>query len=147
MRRTWSETRWCLPLAAIGLAALLAGCSGGEASKPRETSHIKPLAILYGQYVGRHGGKPPADEAALKKFIDAQESMLQSFGVSDSAELFVSERDGQPYVVLYGPEAAGKSVVAYEQTGVGGMRYVADTLGAVQEVDEARFSQLVPSTP
>jgi hypothetical protein len=34
--------------------------------------------------------------------------------------------------------------VAYEQEGVDGKRYVATVVGAVEEVDEARFRELVP---
>lgn len=142
-KRFVASVSWVVLVATL----CLVGCRSREESKPRESSRLKPLAILYGQYVGQHGGKAPADEAALKEFIASQGTMLKSFGVTDAASLFVSERDGQPYVVLYGSAATGKPIVAYEQTGVDGWRYVGDTLGAVQEVDEARFRQLVPASP
>jgi len=38
-------------------------------------------------------------------------------------------------------------VVAYEQEGVNGKRFVASKMGAVEEVDEARFRKMVPSAP
>lgn len=39
----------------------------------------------------------------------------------------------------------GQPVAAYESTGVGGKRFVASALGAVEEVDEQKFRELVPT--
>jgi hypothetical protein len=127
------------------------GCSGGgTASAPMQQSNIKPLAMLYGQFIGQHQGRPPASEEEFRKFIQERGmGMLKQFGISSVDALFISERDKQPYVVIYGqpkgPAAlAGQPVCVYERQGVGGRRYVASSLGAVEEVDESRFRQLVP---
>lgn len=146
---------WCLVL---GMCALALGCGRSRRqAAAREESRLKPLALLYGQFTGRNRGNPPASEAQFKEFIRSRgPEQLASFGVDDVDELFVSERDGKPYVVLYGeaaqgnpPGPAGAPVIAYEQEGVGGKRFVASSMGAVEEVDEARFRELVPhaSTP
>jgi hypothetical protein len=79
-------------------------------------------------------------------------SLLEQFAVKDVQALFVSSRDKEPYVILYGPLTGppgpgGQPVFAYEKTGVGGTRMVATSLGAVEEVDETRLKQLVPSAP
>lgn len=109
--------------------------------------------VLYGRYLGQHQGKPPASEAEFKKYVEAQSPQdLANLGVTDPAKLWISSRDNQPYVIVYGdvsgpPGPAGKPVVAYESKGVGGKRYVASSLGAVDEVDEARFRELVPAAP
>ena len=55
-------------------------------------------------------------------------------------------------MVLYGapdgpPGPGGAPVIAYEQEGVGGKRFVASSLAAIEEVDEARFRELVPNAP
>jgi hypothetical protein len=42
------------------------------------------------------------------------------------------------------PGSGSPPVIAYEQTGSMGKRYIATGLGGVEEVDEARFLQLVP---
>lgn len=133
------------------------GCGGGSReSLQREQSTLKPLAILYGQYIGQHRGQPPPNEEAFRKFIEAQPpEMLKSLNVSSVDELFVSSRDGKPYKILYGEAAkkgppggpAGSPVIAYEQEGQGGRRWVASSMGAIEEVDEARFKQLVPGGP
>jgi hypothetical protein len=115
-----------------------------------QESNIKPLAMLYGQFMGQHQGRPPASEEEFKKFIETRGmGMLKQFGIPSVDALFISERDKQPYVVLYGelkgpPALAGQPVCVYERQGVNGRRFVASSLGAVEEVDEARFRKLVP---
>lgn len=128
---------------------LWAGCAPQTQSKKQQESRLKPLSLLYGQYMGQHRGQPPKNEEEFKNFVQAQKSFLNQFGITDAATLFISERDGQPYVVIYGqpkgPAAlSGQPVIAYEKVGVEGKRFVASQLGAVEEVDEARFKELVP---
>jgi len=146
-----------LPIGAWGgfflLWVLAIGCGTQRESQEREESNLKPLAIFYGQFTGRHRGQPPASEAEFKEFVRSLPGdRLAGFNVSDPESLFISSRDGQPYVVIYGasngpPGPGGSPVVAYEQTGKGGKRFVASSLGAVEEVDETRFKELVPDAP
>lgn len=131
------------------LLLVLAGCTRQTANYQRQHSGLKPLAIFYGQFVGQHRGRPPADEAEFRSFLSSLPAeRLKSFGVAEVGGIFTSSRDGKPYVVVYGPAtpaAAGSPdrVIAYEETGLGGKRYVAFSTGKVDEVDEARFGQLV----
>lgn len=126
------------------------GC-GSSKQQAEEASTLKPLVVMYGRYVGQHQGVPPADEAEFRKYVEAQSAAdLANLGVTDPAKLWVSSRDKQPYVILYGPVTgppgpAGMPVIAYESKGVGGKRFVASSLGAVDEVTEARFRELVPT--
>lgn len=149
---------WAGILAVGGVVGVvgLAGCGGGSReSLQREQSTLKPLAILYGQYIGQHRGQPPPNEQAFREFIQQQgPEVLKSFHVSSIDELFISPRDGKPYKILYGeaakkgpPGPAGSPVIAYEQEGRGGRRWVASAMGAIEEVDDARFKQLVPGGP
>ena len=141
--------------AAVCLAAVVLGCSSGaqRSARQREESGLKALAILYMQFAGQHQGKGPANEALFKAFLRTlPEEQRKSLNISDVDAIFVSPRDGKPYVFVYGakrsaapsPKASGAPVVGYEQVGVGGRRYVANALGAVEEVDEAAFKQQVP---
>lgn len=62
-------------------------------------------------------------------------------------ELLVSPSDGQPFVVRYGKAAAplvSRGVIAYEQTGKDGKRFVGYRLGYVEAVDEEKFRTVVP---
>lgn len=146
----WWNCGKAMGMLVLCLAAV--GCSSHQVNLEEEQSNLKPLATLYGQFIGQHRGQPPANEAEFKAFVKAQGAdLLASFHVTDAEQLFVSSRDGKPYVVVCGPAAmqgppgpAGSPVVLYEQEGVGGKRFVASSMGAVEEVDEARFRQLVP---
>jgi len=146
---------WELVLLAFCLVPLV-GCGGAERKAlEQEGSNLKPLSIFYGQFIGQHRGKPPASEAEFKQFLQSMSpEQLASLQVKDVDSLFVSERDQKPYVFLFGeaaknnpPGPAGSPVIAYEQLGVGGKRFVASSMGAVEEVDEARFRELVPGAP
>jgi len=140
----------------VGLvsAALLgwlwvSGCRRGL-DRENEQSNLKPLAVFYGRYVAQHRGQPPADEAQFKQFLNSiNPSELAAFQVNSVESLFVSPRDGKPYVIVYGhsrqrPAPGASPVIAYEQEGKGGKRLVANALGAVEEVDQARLKQLLP---
>jgi hypothetical protein len=135
----------------IPILAVLFGCGPNQQKIQSESSNLKPLAIMYGQYVAKHQGKPPASESEFKEFIKSDgAAFLKSFHVDDPESIFTSSRDKKPYVILYGPVTGppgpgGQPVVAYEQEGEGGKRYVATPVGAVEAVDEARFRQLVPA--
>ncbi|MGI8981149.1 MAG: hypothetical protein ACR2FY_18130 [Pirellulaceae bacterium] len=140
------------------LLALVAGCLGcgtpGESNREREDSGLKPLAIFYGRFVPQHQGKPPKDEAEFKAYLKEPqnaEELKETFNIADIEAMFISSRDKKPYIVIYGPTSgegpAGAPVVAYEQIGLEGKRFVASTMGAVEEVDEARFKQMLAPTP
>lgn len=128
------------------------GCSA-PANVDEQVSTLKPLAVLYGRFPAQHRGQEPANEAEFRAFVEKEApSLLEQFAVKDVSSLFISSRDNQPYVILYGkltgpPGPGMQPVFAYEKVGVGGKRLVASGLGAVEEVDEAKFKQLVPSPP
>jgi hypothetical protein len=105
--------------------------------------------MLYASYVHRHAGQPPASEAEFKRYLaEHGEAMLESEGVTSPEELFLSPRDNEPYVLLYGKDAAKlmrQGIVVHERTGVGGQRLVGYRGGFVNVVGEAEFRRLVPA--
>lgn len=126
--------------------AAISGCGRPEAKNvvTAESSNIKPLSVLYGQYQSQHN-KPPANEAEFKKFVATTgKSTLDSFG-TDPEAVFISQRDNQPYVIFYAGKIPPSGVIAYEREGVNGERVVAMPFGSVGLVDETRFNQLVPN--
>ncbi|MFO1063842.1 MAG: hypothetical protein U0892_08275 [Pirellulales bacterium] len=128
---------------------LLGGCSNNAPQAERESSNLKPLAVYYGRYVGQHRGKSPADEKELKEFIRKQPTTeLEAFGIKDVDALFISSRDKKPYKFSFQQKSVmpgSIAVFAWEQDGVDGKRYVGGTLGQIEEVDEAKFRELVPN--
>ena len=94
--------------------------------------------------------RPPTRRSSKSTFKSLSPAELTSFGIDDSNRIFTSDRDGKPYVIIYGqphgpPGPGGAPVIAYEQEGKEGKRWVASALGAVEEIDEARFRQLAPA--
>lgn len=133
----------------ISLALL--GCGGPTHTPPQEQATLKPLALLYGYYIRDHRGQPPANEDEFRQFVEKQPAeTLAQIGAKEPNQIWISPRDGQPYVILYGkvsgpPGPAGAPVVAYEKVGSGGKRMVVSSLGAFEEVTEERFRELVPN--
>lgn len=141
-------------LAAVYFLAAVCGCSDrGRSNVEQEASSLKPIAIYYGSFVGQNRGQPPKSEAEFKAYLREQknaESLKASFKITDIDKMFISSRDNKPYVIYYGviPNSsgpAGAPVIAYEEQGLGGKRFVASAVGAVQEVDEAEFRRMVPA--
>ena len=133
----------------IALRGRCAGCGGSSATAVAEqSSTLKPLAVLYGRFQGEHRGQPPANEAEFKAYAQTSaKPMLDALGIQNVDSLFVSNRDNQPYVVLYGPLTgppgkSGQPVFAYEKVGVNGHRLVATSLGDVQEEVRAETERL-----
>ena len=59
-----------LCLGVLAFCVLPSGCGGsGRESQEREESNLKPLAVLYGQFIGRHRDQPPGSEEEFKAFI------------------------------------------------------------------------------
>ena len=123
------------------------GCSNvSQVAVERESSNIKRIAIVYGKYIRENRGRPPATEDAFKKFLTLNS---KAFGVDNADEILVSERDNEPYKILYGKKlpktASGDLYVACETTGLDGLRFAATSLGKVEEVEADKLSSLLKS--
>ena len=71
-------------LLAACMMASLGGCGKSAATVQTETRNFKALGMLYGKYVGAHGGRKPASESDLVEYISTQEGdLLKHLGVED----------------------------------------------------------------
>jgi hypothetical protein len=138
---------------ALALLCVVAGCGDpGRSNKAEQESALKPIAKFYGDYVRQHRGKPPADEAEFKAFLKEAKNadMLKAeFQITDIDKMLISPRDNKPFIIFYGTLSTfqgpgGAPVVGYEKEGVEGKRFVGSAVGAVEEVDEKRFRQMIP---
>jgi len=129
------------------LALLISAGCGDQALEQSATEGRRVGAIVTTHnMMERATGRLPPNEQEFKKFITENGSqMLERSGVTAVDELFVSDRDGQPLVVTYGKYPAGMNakIVVYEKNGADGKRFVGYNSGAVELVDDARFSGLV----
>ena len=135
MSRTRSWTPWLrrrvlLSRAVLFLVAVvLGGCGSGGSDakaivKQFNDMNGKRLANLYAQYQAEYM-VGPASEKVLKKYITAKPAAaLEEMGVSsaDIDNLFVSERDNQPFYIRYAAPCApgGSQAVVFETQGSGG---------------------------
>ena len=145
--KTYLAAKWfafALLLPAL-LMSMGCGSSNEAKAKRQESSRLKNLSLLYGRFLSAHRGVPPKDEAEFKGFVASLPDEAKTH-IPPVDELFVSERDNQPYVIVYGKSTSGgpADIIGYEQTGVGGKRFIANSVGAVQEVDAETFSKRVP---
>jgi hypothetical protein len=140
-----SDPRRLAPLVPL-IMALATGCGSGAAASHKGVAHLKAITVLYFK-ANSLLHKNPETEAEFKKVIADSKPDLGVLGASNIDDLFVSDRDNQPLVIMYGqaPKGVAAGVVAYEQTGVDGKRLVGNRGGQVEEADATRFAQLVPS--
>lgn len=132
---------------AVAVGSLLVGCNAASRElKKKETSHVRAITALYARAASTLGHNP-ANEQEFKSVVANANINLKAFGAESIDELFLSEHDGKPLVVLYGPAPKGVApgVVVYEQEGVNGVREVGFKIGQVEEADAERFAALVPS--
>lgn len=129
------------------LASVTSGCREGV--KAREDIRLSMLVRFYAAYMHMHHDQPPGDAAEFRRYIDeVGEDALKRGTATTIEELFTSPRDNLPYVIVYGKQAMPlleRDVVAYEQIGKDGRRFVGFRLGYVEELDGAAFSKLIPA--
>jgi hypothetical protein len=129
----------CRPVAWFALGLVLIGCAE---KPPAEESDLRLLSVMYGQFRASHRGELPQDEKEFKNFIANERGhVLTNSGISNVDALFVSQRDGKPYVVKYRSTKDWllEEMVAYEQTGEDGVRQVANDMGRVMELTDEQF--------
>jgi len=126
------------------------GCTHeAESTADPANSHVAHVASLLDRYRTLHRGQPPATLEEFKQFANQDgKSILDSAGVESADVLLTSERDQKPLVILFGKEFVQKNlgevpVMCYEELGVNGSRYVGFIGGMTEEVDAARFKQLI----
>lgn len=134
MKRFWP---WGVPLIVL---LSVAGCFGPEpAAEDDTTIDLRQIARAYEVHIS--GTKrPPKQMSDLEQII----ADLHAAGLNDApADVLNSSRDGKPYVVIMGvnlDETAGsQDVLAYEQTGSEGKRYVITVSRDVRVLTEEEF--------
>jgi hypothetical protein len=117
------------------------GCNGQRGGlEPRE-SNLRLVAVLYSQYLAAHTGEAPRDANDFEIYVQSLgPGVLERAGLTDMDELFVSRRDGKPFAVRYRDDNwTLDGIIAFEQVGADGTRFVAADLGGVTEISEKEF--------
>jgi hypothetical protein len=116
------------------LASLMAtGCRPSAPGKDEHTSNLAHIGQAYDEATARLG-RPPQDMDDLKPY-------LERYGRPD--RILRSPHDGLPYVILWGRKIGNPTftsqpptLLAYEQQGVGGTRYVLTAAGVMSMTDD-----------
>jgi hypothetical protein len=130
----------------------LVGCSSSsdpvDAVTQANSTNMRRLTSLYMEYQSANNWRGPEDEAKFKKFIQGiSPPRLARVGVDANKldELFVSERDGQPFKIRYkvlGEVHGSSEPVVFEAIGDGGTRMVGFLDMQQREVDAAEYDRL-----
>jgi hypothetical protein len=121
------------------------GCGGNAPPDPEAKVRLEKLLRLYQVYVEKNK-KGPANEQALRDFggkLSLKERDEYLIG-DDLDGIFTSPRDNQKYVIQYNLKldpGGDTRAVAWEATGQGGKRFVALSMGYVEEYDDETFQQ------
>ena len=135
----------CVVTILLGVVAATAGCTGDGTSadaRDQKNSRLGFLVKLH-TYAIKQLRHPPRSECEFKEFVAKQDaSMFERMNVASADELFVSDRDGKPYVVIYGkPPVGAVGIVAYESEGVDGVREVGFDTGDVLSMTAEEFAK------
>jgi hypothetical protein len=156
----------CALIGAAVICVTVAGCAANTLV-PDEERELRAISILYGRFGAANQGRSPASEGEFRKYAESlSPNELKMYGVDDLSATLTSSRDGQPYVIRFGVKAGpptgppapipapdatsdpsagpklSEPVIAHEQTGKDGSRYVVFSSGVVELVDEARFREI-----
>jgi hypothetical protein len=137
----------------VSALTLVGGCSQKNLDRPTGATpqRMATLAACYSMYIGKHQGHLPNDEVALKSFVRSDcQYILTKNGIADTDSIFVSDRDNNPLVVTYAKdlpnhELTPETIIAREQTGVGGKRLVVLPSGVVREFDASTLKAMDPA--
>jgi hypothetical protein len=115
------------------------GCRGSAPPEPEGKARLTKVLRLYQVYVDKNKKGPPSEQA-LRDFgqkLSTKERDDYLIG-NDLDNIFTSPRDNQKYVIRYNLklDPGQPRAVAWEATGHGGMRYVALSIGYVEEYDD-----------
>ena len=134
----------------VSVLIFLAGCgsSGGPVrTQGGDYAAIRKLEVYYDDYVGTHGNQPPKDEQSFREFLNSKQESLKGDGITVDT-MFVSPRNGEPLVWLYGKTAVagpgGMIYIAYEKSSTDGKHLVLASGGRFEVVDDAKFHSLFP---
>ena len=122
-----------LLICCAGLSVLLAtgcGLNSGPSLADFNDNNIKKLRGAYGMYLVAHNLQGPKSEQDFKEFLTTSPSAIArmaKMGVSEDKilDIFISERDGQPFKVRYGLQGLADYPIIFEAEGVDNKRFVA----------------------
>jgi len=131
------------------------GCShGGVDFTEHNDTNVERVRNMYAMYMSSNSMRGPKNKEQLKKFITTNNRariLMERIGLNrdEFDNYFTGTRDKEELVVRWGLRGGGHAI-AFEKTGVDGMRFIA--LGDAKEFDEDAYESWLdgstkPATP
>jgi hypothetical protein len=120
------------------------GCGRRETAEPEAKVRLTKVLRLYQVYVEKNRKGPPSEQALREFGQKLSPKERDEYLIGDDLDtIFTSPRDNQKYVVQYNLrlDPSASRAVAWEATGKAGMRFVALSIGYVEEYDDETFQQ------
>jgi hypothetical protein len=134
----------CAVASSVSLLGLV-GCGPAKAPpEPEAKVRLAKLLRLYVAYAEKNRKGPPNEEALRAFGQKLTPQARDEYLIGDDLDtIFTSPRDGQKYVVRYNllPDRGQTQAIAWEATGKDGMRWVALSVGYVEEYDDETLQQ------
>ena len=132
-----------------GMLIFALGCSRDYSGvvAGMNSSNIQRLSNFYADFQDSRTGIGPKSEAELKQHIQTKPlATFQVMGIdpNNRDDIWISERDHKPFKVRYAVDSPfhALAAVVFEQEGVAGKRQVGFNNSKVEDVDDARYSEL-----
>lgn len=141
-------------LVLFAAAISIVGCSNGPELTEIYSTNIKKLQASYMLYLENHSFVGPKNEEEFKNYLKNDPTaiyLLKRIEVTPEIvdDIFINERDGQPFVVRYGVRGEADHAVVLEAEGVDGQRLVALTNPLAvgdQEYEDYLSGKIKPET-
>ena len=115
----------------LGLV-MIAGCGGSNLPELSDlnNSNIRRVHSVYKIYMAAHEYKGPKSEQELKDHCandNTAKVLIERMGLDPTQldDIFVSERDGEPFKIRWGLSGVPDHAIVFEAVGVEGKRLVA----------------------
>ncbi len=133
-------THWLL-LFSVAIISLSIACRPNQVVTRIPTDHasLQGLATIY-IYAAAELGRPPQS-------LDDLQPIFAKASIQDPTKMLVSTRDKQPFEIIWDVDVAGRYAgsdvpIAYERTGVEGMRLLITCSMVIKQIDEEEFTNL-----
>jgi hypothetical protein len=123
---------------AVIVCAGLIGCSSKKTQRTEEpgVTNLRKIGQAYDFFTQEKHRAPQNDEELKPMFKELGDN-------TNPDEILISKRDGKPFVILYGPKMdsdARDIILAHEQDGADGKRYVLTQDRMVREMSDEEFA-------
>ena len=152
---TWMCKEMRLNIALVFALVCLIGCSGedkvGKIAAELNKSNIQKVSNAFTLYGNMNNFQSPKDKGELIDYIKTSPHIEYNLGLmgidpNTFEELFVSSVDGEEFVIRYKSRVTamrGGVPIAFEKTGVDGIRRVGLSNGKIVEADKKTYDRLM----